>query len=340
MLQLSERIELLNQLNQWLRLESNPALEGYIQSAYVQNPWFTPENIRKSIKAISDEYLNISKINEWVKNYAIDEREGIKKVAIIMAGNIPLVSWHDLQCSFTVGHKTIIKCSSKDEVLVKGIIDYMQKSDPRSGEYFTIVDRLTDFDAVIATGGDTAAVHFEYYFSKYPHIIRKNRNSIAVLDGQETKDELNLLAEDVFDYFGLGCRSVSKLYLPEDFNTDRLFEAFYTYKDLINHNKYKNNFDYNHAIYVLTQQPFLTNDFVILKEEESVASRIACLHYERYTDIGEVINKLDKERDQLQCVSSRLPVGTWPHIPLGHCQKPAIDDYADHVDTMQFLLSL
>jgi hypothetical protein len=339
-LQLSERIELLNRLHQWLSLESNPTLEGIIQKAYIENPWFTPENINKSIAAISQEYLAKEKIINWVANYEIKEKDNKKKVAIIMAGNIPLVSWHDLQCSFIAGHETIIKCSSKDEVLISAIIEFMQKTDPRSSEYFTIVDRLTDYDAVIATGGDTAAVHFEYYFSKYPHIIRKNRNSVAILDGQETNEELSLLAEDVFDYFGLGCRSISKIYIPEDFNTDRLFEAFYTYKELINHNKYKNNFDYNNAIYILTQQPFLTNDFIILKEEESIASRIACLHYERYTALDEVLAMLDNNRDQIQCLSSRNPIDSWQHIPLGFCQKPAIDDYADHVDTMTFLLSL
>lgn len=339
-MRLSERIDLLEELKQWIQQENNLVLDAGVQQAYIQNPWFTPENIRKSLFAICTEYLSADKLSEWLQHYDIKENVVPKKVGLIMAGNIPLVGWHDLLCTFLAGHKSLIKSSSKDEVLVKVMLDQMVRLNKESEAYFEVVDQLTGFDAVIATGGDTAATHFEYYFSRYPHIIRKNRNSVAILDGQETEAELSALASDIFDYFGLGCRSVSKLYLPVDFDTDRLFTSFYPFRDVIHHNKYKNNFDYNHAIYVLTQQPFLTNDFIILKEDSNVASRIACLHYERYESIAEVISHLLASKDMLQCVSSRTPLEGWPYIPLGQCQKPGLMDYADHVDTMDFLLKL
>jgi hypothetical protein len=336
---LDERIHVLSEVGLLLQSGVHPKMEAIIHQAHINNQWFTIDNINKSIRAICSEYLEKEKLSQWVQGYELAQINP-KTVAIVMAGNIPMVGFHDMLCSFISGHKTMLKCSSKDEVLIPAIIEFMAEIDPRVFSYFEKVEQLKGFDAVIATGGDTAAVHFEYYFSKYPHIIRKNRSSIAILDGTESPEELASMAEDVFDYFGLGCRSLSKVYLPTDFHTDRLFEAFYPYKEIINHNKYKNNFDYNHAIYVLTLEPFLTNDVVILKEDSSIASRISCLHYERYQDINRLNETLKGQKDSLQCVSSKNPIEGWQHIPLGKCQKPDLADYADYVDTMDFLIKL
>lgn len=307
--------------------------------AIAQNGWFTIENIQKSMCAIASEYLDEAKLTKWVNNYEINDSPA-KKIGLVMAGNLPLVGIHDLICSYIAGHHTLIKCSSKDQVLINAVVEQMIAIDSRNEEHITIVDQLKGYDAVIATGGDTAATHFEYYFRKYPHIIRKNRNSVAILTGEETDDDLALLANDIFDYFGLGCRSVSKVYIPRDFEIDRLFRSFVKHQDVIHHNKYKNNFDYNHAIYVLTQQPCLTNDVIILREDEQIASRIACLHYERYDDLDTVMNALEAQRDDIQCLSTKEAIAGWTHIPLGTCQQPGLSDYADNVDTMKFLTTL
>lgn len=338
-MKLEDRIAVLDQLGTLLQQNDHPKIEALIATAKIHNQWFTTENIKNSIEAISTEFLASEKLIPWADQYGITDKSQ-RTIGVVMAGNIPMVGFHDLLCSFIAGHKTMLKCSSKDDILIPGLLELMNEIDPRSSAYFDKVDRLKGFDAVVATGGDTAAVHFEYYFSKYPHIIRKNRSSVAILDGTETTEELIALGADVFDYFGLGCRSVSKLYIPQDYNTDALFEAFYHYKEVIHHNKYKNNFDYNHAIYVLTLEPFLTNDFIILREDPAVASRIACLHYERYGDLVQVQKELSVIKDQLQCVSSKQSLEGWDHIALGQCQKPGLNDYADYVDTMQFLTQL
>jgi hypothetical protein len=329
----------LHELGTLLQENDNQKIEALIATAKIHNQWFTSENIRKSIEAISTQFLTSDRLTPWANQYNIKE-DSNQIIGVVMAGNIPMVGFHDMLCSFIAGHKTMLKCSSKDDILIPGLIELMKEIDPRTAKYFEKVDRLKGFDAVVATGGDTAAVHFEYYFSKYPHIIRKNRSSVAILDGSETPEELRELGADIFDYFGLGCRSVSKLYIPRDFNTDGLFEAFYHYKEVINHNKYKNNFDYNHAIYVLTLEPFLTNDFIILREDPALASRIACLHFERYDELEQATQDLASIKDQLQCVSSKNVISDWDHIALGQCQKPGMNDYADYVDTMQFLTQL
>jgi len=218
----------------------------------------------------------------------------------------------------------MIKLSSKDEVLLPVIIAMMVSIDERCAALFEQVDRLKGYDAVIATGGDTAAVHFEYYFRDYPHIIRKNRSSIAILDGTESPEELQSLGNDIFDYFGLGCRSVSKVYLPRGYELNKLFESY----------------DYNNATMILTNQEFLTNDFLILKEDESLGSRIATLHYEFYDDREQLIESLYSRKDELQCISARDIIDNDLYVPLGQCQCPGLSDYADHVDTIEFLTAI
>ena len=251
-----------------------------------------------------------------------------------------MVGFHDLLCTFIWGHQAVMKFSSKDDVLIPAVLEILTDLDPRIRDQFEKVDKLSGFDAVIATGGETASVHFEYYFSKYPHIIRSNRSSVALLQGNESKTDIEALGSDVFDYFGLGCRSISKVYIPEDFDTDRLFEGFYRFAGIENHNKYKNNYDYNCAIYLVSREPILTNGFIILRESRDIASRIACLHYERYDDLEYVAWDLDQQAEKIQCVVSQRDVPGWEVTGFGQSQKPSLGDYADNVDTMEFLAGL
>lgn len=314
-------------------------VDTMIEAAYIHNKWFTPSNSKKSLMAIANEFLREDKIEAWTSDYSISEVTP-KNIGLVLAGNIPLVGWHDIMCTFLVGHKSIIKYSSKDEILISQLIQRLRDINYETKDYFEKVTLIKDIDAVIATGGDTAATHFKHYFGKHPHIIRKNRSSIAILSGEETEDELYSLMDDVFSYFGLGCRSVSKLYLPLGFNTDRIFEASLKYADVVDHTKYKNNFDYNNAIYLLGQRPFLTNNFLILLEDESNASRIACLHYENYNTAEGLAQKLVSQKEDLQCISSNINLPDVDTIPLGKCQEPKINDYADGIDTLQFLINL
>ena len=314
-------------------------LEKAAEEAYSRNPWFTKENVFQSLNAIAENYLKEEVIRKWLNSYDVGSGKD-RSVGIVMAGNIPLVGFHDLLCTFICGYRTLIKCSSKDEVLIGLIQEKMSSIDARCEDLVTKVELLKDFDYVIATGGNTAAKHFKSYFKDKPNLIRKNRTSVAVLRGDESNDDLINLGSDVFTYFGLGCRSVSKLYLPRDFKLDRLFEAFYDFKDVINHNKYKNNYDYNHAIYLLGKDLFHTNDFIVLREDPSLASRIASLHYEYYNTLPGLSEHLIEIGDDLQCISSKEPINGIPTIPFGQCQNPSIDDYADGMDTMQFLLSI
>jgi len=339
-LQLSDRIKVLSALGDLLQTTIDSELDDVINRAYLKNTWFTHENIKKSLAAIADQFLNQTLLETWVADYQISDGPTNKTIGIVMAGNIPLVGFHDLLCNFICGHQTKYKMSSKDDLLLPAIIDKLIEINPACASFFIPVDRLKDYDAVIATGGDTAAVHFEYYFRDYPHIIRKNRNSVAILDGQEDDTELKKLGNDVFDYFGLGCRSVSKLYLPRDYQIKQIFESFYSFKDVIHHNKYKNNYDYNNATLILTNQKFLTNDFLILKEDESIGSRIATLHYEFYDDRQTLLSSLSQHEEELQCISAKDPLESKLYVPLGSCQQPTLSDYADHVDTISFLTSL
>ena len=337
---LQQRIDILGELGKRLQSLDAEPLNGIIHQAYLQNTWFATDQIRKSLGAIRDEFLHPDKLQAWTQPYSISDELSDKIIGIVMAGNIPLVGFHDLLCSFICGHKTMIKLSSKDEVLLPVILDMLIAIDGRCAALFVQVERLKGYDAVIATGGDTAAVHFEYYFRDYPHIIRKNRNSIAILDGTESAEDLQALGYDIFDYFGLGCRSVSKVYLPQGYELSTLFEAIQSFNDVVNHNKYKNNYDYNNATLILTNQKFLTNDFIILKEDELLGSRIATLHYEFYDDKEALLESLHSRAEELQCISAKQTIDSELYVPLGQCQRPGLSDYADHVDTIEFLTGL
>ena len=339
MLTVVERINLLGRLGNYLS-QFDEAVQGVIELSHLKNRWFTPENTTKALKSIATQFLNEDLLTSWAKQYAIDDNKPPKKVGLILAGNIPAVGFHDMLCCFVTGHKAIMKLSEKDNIILPFLVDKLISLDSRVGEYFELVNRLKDFEAVIATGSNNTSLYFEQYFGKYPNIIRKNRNGIAVLSGKESEDELKSLSGDIFDYFGLGCRSVSKLYVPEGYNFDQFLEITHSFKQIINHSKYKNNFDYNYAILILNKEKFLSNGCLLLREDNQIASRIANLNYEYYTDLETLEKQLLQDQDSLQCVCTSLAFNDIKTIPLGTSQMPALGSYADNVDTMKFLTSL
>ncbi|OQX97064.1 MAG: acyl-CoA reductase [Bacteroidetes bacterium 4572_117] len=336
--------ELGKQLANSLKKESDQISVAKFKSVTKQvsglNEWFTENNLKNAINTIAKS-LTEQNINTWLNSYPkLPAYKTEKKVAIIMAGNIPLVGFHDLLCVLIAGHKAIVKLSSKDDTLIKGVVELLVSIEPGFKDMVSFTDdRLKSFDAVIATGSTNSSRYFEYYFGKYPNIIRKNRNSIAVITGNETDEELKLLADDIFLYFGLGCRNVSKLFIHDNFDIDRFFKAMYHYKDLINHNKYANNYTYNRSVYLMNKVDFLENGFLILKEDLGMSSPISAIFYERYSDLKTVKERLAFDKENIQCVVSN--VKELPNqVGFGIAQKPQLWDYADNVDTLEFLLSL
>ena len=344
-----ERIELLSKLRIILNnISQNKDWTGYelginkdeydklvhaVLVAKVQNPWFVKESVMESFKGVST-WLTINLLTDWVSTYEFNNTKP-KRVAIIMAGNIPMVGFHDMISVFLSGHNVVCKLSSDDKVLLPAIIEVLACFNPKVKEIIQYTEnRLPKFDAVIATGSDNSAMYFETYFGKYPHIIRKNRTSIAIINGNETKDELSVLGKDIFTYFGLGCRNVSKILIPKDFVLDRFFEAIVDYSEVVNHNKYANNYDYNKAVYLMNLEQMLDNNFILLKEDKSLHSPLGVLFYERYESKQDLENYLDTNKDNLQAVVGQS------YIPFGVAQCPSLNDYADGVDTMKFLETL
>lgn len=330
MTSINERIDLLDRLGNYITSDDEQWENAKIMAANM-NAWFTPESIEMSIHNIADNYLKKEKLNNWIRDYNLTTNP--KKVGIVMAGNIPLVGFHDFLCSFISGHYTKIKLSSKDSVLLKNMIEKIISWNSSISEWVEIADNLKGCDAYIATGSNNTSRYFEAYFGKYPNIIRKNRTSVAILDGAETEDDIKGLGKDIYTYFGLGCRNISKIYVPEGYSIDQLLSNLDIYKDIIHHNKYKNNYDYYLAIYLLNKVPYLTNDFTLAIENKELFSPISTLHYEYYSYKNEITESLQKN-DNVQCI-----VGEG-HTAFGNAQFPSLNDYADGVDTMQFLSDL
>ena len=303
-----------------------------------QNSWFTQHNLTFARNTWATT-LSEANIKRWLSAYKLSEPQNVKKILLIMAGNIPLVGFHDLLCVWVSGHKAVVKLSSEDKLLLPFIVEQLRDLIPEWAEAVTFSDeKITDFDAVIATGSNNTARYFEYYFGKKPHIIRKNRNSVAVLTGKETQEELTALGKDIFQYYGLGCRSISKLFVPENYFFDAFFQAIYAYRDIINEQKYANNYDYNKAVYLMSLYKLLENGFLILKEDKSYASPIATLFYEYYTDTEALKKQLITDTEQIQCVVAK---GLLPdEITFGNTQIPQLWEYADNVDTLKFLSNL
>jgi hypothetical protein len=303
-----------------------------IKRAKEFNGWFTENNILYAFDLWSKQ-LKYNNLKEWTSTYNFNISE--KKVAIIMAGNIPLVGFHDFLAVLISGHSVIVKQASNDKHFLPLIAKYLEYVEPGFKDSITFTEeKLANFDAAIATGSNNTARYFEYYFGKYPNIIRKNRNSVAIITGNETEEELKGLGEDIFRYFGLGCRSVSKLFVPKDYNFDNIFKAIYGYQDIINYKKYQNNYDYNKAVYLMSEFKLLENGFLMLKEDKSYSSPIASLFYEYYDDHDQLQQKLNDDADSIQCVVSNTLENA---IPFGQTQQPSLTDYADGVDTLEFL---
>jgi len=312
-------------------------LNKLLKDSYQHNSWFTENNLKLSLNNWSAE-LNKKNIENWLKNYKI-ELKSSKTVAIIMAGNVPIVGFHDLMCSLILGFKCIVKLSSDDKILIPLIVKFIQsRFDGFKEKVFFESNILKNFDAVIATGSNNSHKYFEYYFGKYPNLLRKTRHSVAVLNGNESDSELAMLSNDVFDYFGLGCRSVSKIFIPKGYDLDLLFNAFYMKRFVIDHNKYANNYDYNKAVYLMSEEKFYDNGFVILKEEKKLGSPIACVYFEYYDDLVQVKNIIKINNQNIQCVVSNEKI--FNGISFGTTQCPKLSDYADNVDTLKFLLKI
>ena len=318
--------------------------EKLINQAYNENKWFTPENIKGAFNALS---INLKQeaLNTWTGAYKIADNHSMLEIAIVMAGNIPMVGAHDLLTVLVSGNAAKVKLSSKDELLMKFIIDELKTIEPMLAERVEIVEIMKDFDGIIATGSNNSARYFEYYFNKYPNIIRKNRSSVAILDGTESDEQLARLGEDVFTYFGLGCRNVSKLFLKKGYDPEKVLSALASYKKVKENNKYMNNFDYNLSIYILNKTPYLSNDFLILTESESISSPVASLYYEYYEGDEDLAGRLEQQKAEIQCYvtdtkQDLLIKHDIQPTSLGNSQTPALWDYADNVDVMDFVLGL
>ena len=298
------------------------------------NGWFTPEQVYFALQSWA-EALTEDNLNEWLSKYDFSDIQP-KTVGLILAGNIPLVGFHDFLSVLFSGHKVLVKLSSNDQKLLPFLAKYLISVQPDLENSITFVEgKLENFDAVIATGSNNTARYFEYYFKDKPSIIRKNRNSVAVLNGNETKDDLIGLGEDIFRYFGLGCRNVSKLFVPRGYDFKEFFEAIYQYGDIIHYEKYANNYDYNKAVFLMSLYKLLDNEFLTLKEDSSYASPISSVFYEFYDDLQTVQQRLQEDEDKIQCIVSNNLIAN--SIPFGTTQKPKLWDYADNVDTLTFL---
>ena len=363
----------------------SPILSSSMKEAIKHNGWFTEENVLNMIEEIGNS-LEEKKIREWIDNYSeagtqsertlpkiglIGSSENpvrkdsfgeSRRVGVIMAGNIPMVGFHDFMCVLMSGNKFIGKLSSDDKFLLPGIAKMLTEIEPEFSEQILFTDspirpvvhseietekqkneKQISADTFIATGSSNTARYFEYYFKNHPHIIRKNRNSIAILDGNESEEDLKNLGKDIFQYFGLGCRNISKIYVPEKYTFEKLFLAITDFRNIIQHNKYANNYNYYRSIYLMNKDKFWDNDFLMLKEEEKISSPVGTLYYERYKNENDLLEKLEKQKENIQCIVSNNPLPSpleRVRVRSGQTQSPELWDYADGVDTMAFLLNL
>lgn len=310
-----------------------------------KNPFFTPEFVHNAVNAISEQMLQKEKLTPWLSSYPeLGSFTTDKTVGIIMAGNLPLVGFHDLLCAYICGYNINIKLSSKDDILTATIIQLLQEIEGEAGQKIAIVEKLENFDTVIATGSNNSYKYFEYYFRNRPNILRKNRTSIAILTGNETKEELLGLADDIFMYFGLGCRNVSKLYVPKGFDITTLFPYFDKYNWMHEHSKYMNNYDYHRAILLLNQTPHLADDKVMIQESKALSTPLSMLYYEYYETLSKLQSELVVLKEEIQCVvcspDTEKTLGITGTVRFGKTQFPELNDYADGINTIQFLLSV
>lgn len=338
MLKLKDRINLLLRLGAYIS-NDQPDWQAARQQAYLHNSWFDEHHIQQAATNIAEAFLQEDKLQSWIKHYPFldntDERQDKPVVGIVMAGNIPLVGFHDFLCVWIAGFPMKIKLSSKDTVLWQFIIARLREWHPAAGDLVQIAEMLKGCDAYIATGSNNSARYFDYYFRKYPHIIRKNRTSAAILDGGESQEVLEQLADDIGSFYGLGCRNVTQIFVPEAYDFSNLLLALKRYDTHLLHHKYKNNYDYQLALLLLNNQTYLSNEVFLLREQDQPFAAISMLHYQYYSDRDKLINTLRSD-DRYQCIVGR---GEGLIAP-GSSQQPALKDYADGVDTMQFLSEL
>ncbi|MEI7661497.1 MAG: acyl-CoA reductase [Bacteroidota bacterium] len=346
-MKLADRIESFEMLGDLLRRyhenSSDPALSRFrhaAQLANAENPWFTPEHIRLALNSLGTA-LSHENITRWLSGYGnrLENVSASKTVGVVMAGNIPAVGFHDFLCVLISGHKLIARLSSSDARLLPAMAAELTDAFPGWHNHITFTTgRLEGFDTIIATGSDNTSRYFNFYFGKYPNIIRKNRNSIAILNGREDADTLKKIAGDIMLYFGMGCRSVSKIFVPRGYDFSGLTRAMEKYSQFIHHNKYCNNYDYSRSIFLVNQVPFTDAGCLLLKEDPALASRIAVLHYEYFDTPEEIEKYVEENREFIQCIVSNMPVGARSVKP-GMAQNPALWEYADDLDTLDFLLS-
>jgi hypothetical protein len=329
---LQKRIEILQRLREYL-LTNNEEWQQVKTKASFQNGWFTESFIDLAVQNICSRFLQKEKLEQWAAHYHLDNNISGKNTGIVMAGNIPLVGFHDFLCVFLSGHRQTIKLSLKDDMLLKHLVDKMTAWEPQLKEYISFAGMLKNCNAYIATGSNNSARYFEQYFAKYPNIIRRNRTAVAILSGNETAEELDLLSDDVHQYFGLGCRNVTKLFVPVGYDFVPLLKAFDKYKYFADHHKFKNNYDYQLSIALLNNVFYMTNGSILLIENDVIFSAISQLHYSFYEDDRKVLESLSGNND-IQCICGQLG------IAFGQAQCPALMDYADGIDTMEFLLTL
>ncbi|WP_310991810.1 acyl-CoA reductase [Aequorivita marina] len=336
-MQLKDKINAFIGLGNFMSQNEMTIDDSTLRKAEAENGWFTQENINFALKSWG-KALSEENITRWLSGYKIQKTEA-KTIAVIMAGNVPLVGFHDFLSVLITGHKILAKLSSNDKVLLPYIAKQLIAIEPRFEAYIEFTEgRMNNFNAVIATGSNNTARYFEYYFGKYPNIIRKNRNSVAVLTGNETAKDLTNLADDIFRYFGLGCRNVSKIYIPEDYDFEAFFKGMFSWKEIIHNHKYINNYDYNKAVYLMDSLPLLDNEFMLLKEDPGFSSPISVVFYEKYTSKYAVKKRLEAEAENIQCLVSKA--GLPNEITFGKAQHPELWDYADGVDTIEFLLKI
>lgn len=334
---LNQRIEAFAQLAEYIQNLNDSQRASLISQASNQNPWFTEQSITTALSGLKI-FLKINNLEEWVTRYKLEVPEP-RQIGIVMAGNIPLVGFHDLLCVLISGHKAQVKLSSQDRILMEYIIHQLVRIEPQFEGRIRAVDKVNTAEAVIATGSNNSSRYFEYYFKHIPRIIRKNRTSCAVLTGHETDQDLAGLGNDIFLYFGLGCRNVSKIYIPQDYNFEGLFNCLEPFHWVINHHKYANNYEYRRAIYLVDSQAHLDNGFLLVKADDELVSPIAVVYTQEYSDQDDIRSKLDLNKDKIQCVVSK-PGLMQGSVAFGQAQFPQLWDYADGIDTMRFLEGL
>lgn len=330
---LQERIQLLARLGEYM-LNKDEEWLSVQDRAYRENAWFIPEFIEKAVNQIATRFLQPELLLDWAQRYEIpNDLTNSKNVGIVMAGNIPLVGFHDFLSVFVSGHSMTIKTSSKDEFLIKHLIKKLYEWENTIQNQVSFAEQLKGCDAYIATGSNNSGRYFDYYFGKYPNIIRRNRTSVAILDGTETEKELELLADDIQLYFGLGCRNITQLHVPEGYDFIPLLDTLKKYAYLIDYHKYKHNYDYHLALLIMGNKYYMNNDSIILTENSSPFSPVSQVHYRFYTDKQQREGELGGNQD-IQCIVGKK------QVPFGQAQFPGLMDYADGVDTMAFLKSL